>query len=195
MDPSDGKLKTRTGPVEWFERISRLADDFTKIGKAAIVPAVLLVLLFPALVDQVSHPGQLVYQAGVRTFPLTVTIAVIWITTNIWNTSKRLNGYWLIAIWFFSMYVSIGLAAHFGCDACGKFEDIADQTNSWLPKSLNFGGGYFLGFLITALIYFFKLYGGASFVASLICGSFLGLAGIYVLRRDGPLDRNAAPPT
>jgi len=88
MDPSDGKLPTRTGPVEWFERISRLGDDFTKIGKASIVPAVLLALLFPALVDHLSHPEQMVYQAGVRTFPLTVTVAVVWISTNIWNTSK-----------------------------------------------------------------------------------------------------------
>jgi hypothetical protein len=189
MDPSDGKLPTRTGPVEWFERISRLGDDFTKIGKASIVPAVLLALLFPALVDHLSHPEQMVYQAGVRTFPLTVTVAVVWISTNIWNTSKRLNGYWLMAIWFVSIYVSIGLAAHFGCDDCGKLRDITEQTNSWVPKSLIWGG-YLVAFLITAVIYFFELYGWASFVASLICGSYLGLAGIYVLRPGGPLDRN-----
>ena len=190
MDPSDGKLPTKNGPVEWFERISRLGDDFRKIGAASIVPAVLLAIVFPTLVDKVSHPGQFVYQAGVRTFPLTVTIAVIWISTNIWNTSKRLNGYWLIAIWVVSIYVSIGLAAHFGCYDCGRLEDITDQTYSWLPKSLNLGVGYFLAFLITAVIYFFKLYGLASFVASLVCGSYLGLAVIYVLRKNGPLDRN-----
>lgn len=193
MDAPDGKLPTKAGPVEWFERISRLGDDFRTIGKASIVPAILVALLFPAIVDQVSHPEQLIYQAGVRTFPLTVTVAVIWITTNIWNTSERLNGYWMIAIWCLSIYISISLATQFGCHECGKVEDITDQTNSWLPKSVSFWLTYMLAFLITAVVYFFMLYGWASFVASLICGSYLGLAGIYVLRPGGPLDRSGKP--
>jgi hypothetical protein len=190
MDPSDGKAPTRTGPVEWFERISRLGDDFRKIGKASIVPAVPLAILSPAVVDHLSNPEQYFYLACIRTFPLTVTVAVIIITGNIWNTSKRLNGYWLMAIWFVSIYVSINLAAHFGCNACGKFEDITAQTDSWLPKVFSVWGGYLLAFLITAVIYFFKLFGWGSFLSSLICGSYLGLAGIYVLRPGGPLDWN-----
>lgn len=189
MDPQESKPPTKSGPVEWFERISLLGDDIRKIGKTSIVPALVVSMLFPALVDQLSHPELLVYQIAARTFPLTTTIAVIWISTNIWNVSKRMNGFWLIVIWCVSLYLSIDLALRYGCDHCGKLEDIHDLTYSWLPKPANQAGVYHVAFLISAAIYFFNIYGWQSFLASLVCGSFLGLAGIYLLRPGGPLDR------
>ncbi|MBI5320510.1 hypothetical protein [Bradyrhizobium sp.] len=189
MDPQDARPPKGTGPVAWFERISLLGDDFRKIGKASIVPAVLLAALFPALVDQLTHPGQFVYLAAVRTFPLTATIAVIWISAHVWNTSTRLNWYALLAIWCVSLYISISLALHFGCSDCGKLSDIQEETYAWLPQFARQAGISAVAFLVTAGIYFFRIYGWASFLASLICGSYLGLAGIYVLRPGGPLDR------
>lgn len=190
MDPHDARPPKRTGPVEWFERISLLAGDFGKIGSAALVPAVVIAALVPALVDHLSHPGRLLYAAGGRTFPLTATIAVIWISTSVWNTSKRLNWFWLIAIWCISIFVSIRLAVHFGCDNCGSFIDIQQETQAWLPEFARQPGLSPVALLISAGVYFFGIFGVKLFLASLVCGSFLGLAGIYLLRPGGPLDRS-----
>jgi hypothetical protein len=181
----------QSGPVEWFERIALLGKDFRKIVGAAFVPGVLVVLVFlflPAAADHLANPEQAFYQACIRTFPLTLTIAIIWVTLRFWlQSGDAFTLYWLISIWAVSILFSINLASHFGCADCGTYEDIQAMEIAWVPGFIRNHGGDSLGLLLTAPVYFFKLFGPAGFVAALICGSFIGLAGIFLLRPGGPL--------
>src|SRR5438445_1973436 len=81
-----------SGPVAWFERLLLLGADLEKINKAIVVPTFILLapsMFVPALAKQAIDPG-LSFQAAVAaTFPLTMAIAVIWISTYFWDRSRR----------------------------------------------------------------------------------------------------------
>ena len=193
---SDDKkqVSPQPAPVELMERLALVGKDFGTISKAAIVPGVIVLLIslfIPAAVEQAADPQQAFYQACIRTFPLTVTIAIIVITLKVWLESKgdSFSLFWLVSIWAFSLLISFNLASHFGCTECGNYEGIRDMEYSWLPGFLGRNGLDAAGMVLTAPVYFFKLFGPASFVAALICGSFLAGAGLYLLRRGGPLVR------
>ncbi len=191
---SDDKkqVSPQPAPVELMERLALVGKDFETISKAAIVPGLLILMIslfIPAAVEQAANPEQAFYQACIRTFPLTMTIAVIVITLKAWLTSNGdgMSLFWLMSVWALSLLVSFTLASHLGCAECGNYEGIRDMEYSWLPGFLGRNGLDAAGMVLTAPVYFFKLFGPASFVAALICGSFLGGAGLYLLRRGGPL--------
>jgi len=196
MTPPDNEPgPAKSGPLLWFETVSRVGDDFRKIGAAAIVPAVIVALILPATVDLLAHPEQLVYQAAIRTFPLTLTVAVIWISLNSRIAS---NVFYLLLLWSFSIVLAAGIADYYGCDKCGDLHLIdaaRERAQAWVPKWISDSAGILnaIPFLVSCIVEFVRLYGVLTFLAALVCGSYLGLSGIYLLRPGGPFDRRHGP--
>ena len=153
-----------------------LGADIEKVKKAIIVPTVVLIavsLFVPALARQLIDHDLSFREAVAATFPLTMAITVIWISTWFWDRSPRFHWFALLMIWAGALLVAVYMA------------DVKGQIPN--PPADAMWGVSLMTFIALAFKVLIVKYGWAS-LWSLVCGSFLGLAGIWLLRPGGALD-------
>lgn len=179
---------------KFLDWASKVRSESQKIGGAAILVGIVVIFLTgPITVDALTRPDLHLYQIALRTMPLTLAVASIIIAlTQKWFAHPF--SYILFAA--VAVVLSAGIADYIGCVGCvgtGLIRSAYDDVSSWSPEwvskyvwPLNI-----LIFIVAAVVEYVKLYHPATFIASLICGTFLA-ASLMHLAKIKP-DANSRP--
>ena len=166
------------------ERGLRVANDFGKIGKLAILPAIAILILVPGIVQQAFDPGKILHDTIVRTLPLTVTVGLIFVMLCPGFVES-----FVVFIVFsgFAFVVGAAIADYYGCTDCGGLaliKSASQLADDWTPKWFSEHGAFLnlIPFMIFCVIAYVQLYHFATFLASIICGVFLGFSLIFLFR-------------
>ena len=162
---------------KFFDWASAVVDDLPKVGKAAVVVGIVVVLLTgPITWDALQHPQARLFEAATRTLPLTLAVcAVVVAVTKQWFSHPL--SYVVFAA--FAAILSAGIADYVPCESCGSgatglMRGAQEEARDWTPQWLRDSGPLnAIPFLLAALIAYLRLYGLGTFIAALVCGWFL----------------------
>jgi hypothetical protein len=173
----------------WVEKGLRYRDDLGIIARLAAIPAGLVLLLIPgALETALGHPfdaEEIMRSAVLHTLPLTLAVAMLFVSAIYASKAETLWPF-LISIPII-IFISGALADHFGCLGCNgeitaqNAKDLAyDWTPSWIRS--NAGPLNAIPLLLAFIAEYVRRYDPGTFLASLVCGAFLGLSVLWLLR-------------
>jgi hypothetical protein len=180
VDEKDDKVEPETSWMNgWVERGLRFTDDLGVIGK---LPALVIIVLVPGNINKVIHntldAGTLVKETAFQTIPLTLAIGLTFALI-----CDRVFSNVLQAVLFFSFAILIGAGAadYFGCSDCGgtTLIDSAQQTvQNLMPEWFTHNAGPLnaIPFILIVIIEYFNKYALGKFLASIVCGLFMGFA-------------------
>jgi hypothetical protein len=187
-EQGDSIEPTTSRITSWVERGLRFTDDLGVIGKLATIPALLIIVLIPTnisrAIDNQLDPGAIVEETAFHTIPLTLAIGL---TFALVCKGVFKNVLQIIAFFSFALLIGASAADYFGCPDCGGTALIysAQQTvQTWMPEWFTHNAGVlnFIPFILAAIIEYFKKYALGKFLASIVCGLFVGFALIWLFR-------------
>ena len=173
----------------WVEKGLRFRDDLGVIARLAAIPAGLVLLLIPgALETALGHPfdaEEIMRSAVLHTLPLTLAVAMLFVSA-VYTSKAETPWPFLISIPII-LYISGVLADHFGCLGCEgektvqNAKDVAYEcTPTWFRN--NAGPLNAIPLLLAFIVEYVRRYDPGTFLASLVCGIFLGFSFLWLLR-------------
>jgi hypothetical protein len=168
-----------------LDRASQMWAELRKgedAAKSFGIVVLILTLSGPLTVDKLIHPELALFDAALRTLPLTLTVCAVVIAVSK-NWFEHPYAYVIFTI--FALMVSALIASFAACEQCGgmgQLELANKDAQKWVPKWILDNGLGGIPFIIAALYEYLMLYGIRTFIASLICGWFLAATLIRVAR-------------
>jgi hypothetical protein len=186
MDEKADKVQPQTSWLEtWVERGLRFVDDLGTIGKLAVIPAIAILILVPGAIQQRFDPVELVRSTVFLTMPLTLAVGLIFVASF---TGFIKTGYGFVAMSGVALTICANVAIYYGCADCSGLIDAAHEAAyDWTPKFIRgeiLGGGIVTNviFIVVCLFKYIQLYHLGGFLASIVCGVFLGLSLMWLFR-------------
>jgi len=189
VDEKDDKVEPETSWMNsWVERGLRFTDDLGVIGKLATIPALVIIVLVPGSINKViDNPldaGTLVKETSFHTIPLTLAIGLTFalICNRVFSNLLQ-----VVVFFSFAILIGAGAADYFGCSDCGGTTLInsAQQTvQNLMPEWFTHNAGPLnaIPFILVVIIEYFNKYALGKFLASIVCGLFMGFALMWLFR-------------